>query len=153
MEFYLLYDHVDHLLDELECAQRAYRTVYAYVKLLEDRTEQAGRVTIATAVAVTWMRPVERIIHAARMPVDTICISLNDPQCARHIERLRERSRAARTLIYQELAARDIQPDHNLLLTAGLREDLMRLETEQLLWEVVVSGKGAAVERRVVPLE
>lgn len=153
MGFYLLYDHVDHLLDELAFAQRAYRTVYAYVKLLEQRSEQNGRVTITTAIAVTWMRPVERIIHTAHMPVDTVCISLDEPQGARHIQRLRERSRAARTLVYRELRARNVRPDHNLLLTAGLREELMQLETEQLLWEVVVSGEGVAAERRVGPLE
>lgn len=27
----------------------------------------------------------------------------------------------------------------------------MQLETEQLLWEIVVSGEGAAAERRMVP--
>ena len=78
MTFYLLYDHFDHLLDEVEFARRAYGTVYAYVKLLEQRTEQDGRVTIATAIAVTWMRPVERIIHAARMPVDMISVEVDD---------------------------------------------------------------------------
>lgn len=108
--------------------------------------------TITTSIAVTWMRPVERIIHAARMPVDTICVALNDPQWKRHIERLRERSRAARTLVYQALRVRKVRPDHTLLLTAGLRKELMQLHTEQLLWEIVVSGEGAA-ERRVVPLE
>lgn len=153
MGFYLLYDHFDHLLDEVAFAQRAYRTVYAYVKLLEQRTEQNGRVTISTAIAVTWMRPVERIIHAARMPVDTISVVLGDPQGARHITQLREQSRVARTLIYGSLAARNVRSDHNLLLTAGLREELMQLETEQLLWEIVVSEEGSAAERRVVPLE
>lgn len=153
MGFYLLYDHFDHLLDELEFAQQAYRTVYAYVKLLEQRSEQAGRVTITTSIAVTWMRPVERIIHAARLPVDTISVALDDPQLAQHITRLREQSRAARRLVYEALGAREVRPDHNLLLTAGLREELMHLETEQLLWEVVVSGEGVAAERRVVPLE
>ena len=98
MGYYLLYDHFDHLLDELEFAQRAYRTVYAYVKLLEQRREQNGRVTISTAIVVTWMRPVERIIHAVHMPVDTICVALDDPQGAQQIKRLREQSRAARTL-------------------------------------------------------
>jgi hypothetical protein len=153
MRLYLLYDHFDHLLDELAFAQRAYRTIYAYVKLLEQRTEQNGRVTISTAIAVTWMRSVERIIHAARMPVDTISVALDDPQGAHRITQLREQSRAARTLVYGELTARNVRPDHNLLLTAGLREELMQLETEQLLWEIVVRGEGAAVERRVVPLE
>lgn len=153
MGYYLLYDHFDHLLDELDFAQRAYRTVYAYVKLLKQRSEQNGRVTIATSIAVTWMRPVERIIHAARMPVDTICVALDDSEGARHIEQLRGRSRAARTLVYGALAAHEVRPDHNLLLTAGLREELMQLQTEQLLWEIVVSGEGAAAERRVVRLE
>lgn len=152
MESYLLYDHLDHLLDELDFAQRAYRTVSAYVKMIEQRSEQDGRVTISTSIAVTWIRPVERIIHAARMPVDTISVALDNPQQERHIKRLRERSRMARTLIYQALGARDVRPDHNLLLTAGLREELMQLETEQLLWEIVVSGEGNVVERRVVPL-
>ena len=85
---------------------------------MEQRNEQNGRVTIATAIAVTWMRPVERIIHAVQMPMDTICISLDDPQGVRHVQRF-----------------------------------LMQLQTNQLLWEIVVSGEGAAAERRVVPLE
>lgn len=153
MTFYLLYDHFDHLLDEVEFARRAYGTVYAYVKLLEQRTEQDGRVTIATAIAVTWMRPVERIIHAARMPVDMISVEVDDAKQAYQIARLRERSRTARTLVYAELALRDIQPDHNLLLTAGLREELLQLETEQLLWEIVVCGSDAAAERQLVVLE
>src|SRR5688500_1558218 len=110
MGYYLLYDHFDHLLDELEFAQRAYRTIYAYVKLLEQRSEKAGRLTTATSIAVTWMRPVERILHAARMPMDTISVALDDPHGARHITRLREQSRAARTLIYQALGARNVQP-------------------------------------------
>jgi hypothetical protein len=76
------------------------------------------------------------------MPVDTISVALNDPQGARHITRLREQSRAARTLVYQALGARNVRPDHNLLLTVGLREELMQLHTEQLLWEIVVSGEG-----------
>lgn len=151
--YYLLYDHLDHLLDEMAFAQCTYRTISAYVKLLEQRSEQDGDVTISTSIGVTWMRPVERIIHAARMPVDTIRVALDDLQRERHIQRLRERSRAARTLIYQELAARDIRPDHNLLLTAGLREELMQLETEQLLWKIVVTGDGAAGERQLVVLE
>lgn len=153
MEYYLLYDHFDHLLDELDFARRAYRTVYAYVKLLEQRTEQNGRVTITTSIAVTWMRPVERIIHAARLPVDTISVALDDPQGACHITRLREQSRVARTLVYQALGTRHVRPDHNLLLTAGLRDELMQIHTEQLLWEMVISGEGATAERRVVPLE
>lgn len=153
MGYYLLYDHFDHLLDEITFARRAYGTVYAYVKLLEQRMEQDGCVTIATSIAVTWMRPVERIIHAARMPVDTISVALNDAQREHQIAQLREHARAARTLIYAELTARNIQADHNLLLTVGLREELMQLETEQLLWEIVVSGDGAEAERQLVALE
>ncbi|HEY0768784.1 MAG TPA: hypothetical protein VGD31_00435 [Sphingobacteriaceae bacterium] len=153
MGFYLLYDHFDHLLDELDFARRAYGTVYAYVKLLEQRSEQDGRVTIATAIAVTWMRPVERIIHAARMPVDTICIATDHPERERQIAQLRERSRVARRMVYAELTRHNIQADHNLLLTVGLREELMQLPTEQLLWEIVVSGEGDASEHWIVPLE
>lgn len=126
--------------------------MYAYVKLLEQRTEQNADLIISTSIAVTWMRPVERIIHAARMPVDTISVAVDDPQQAYQITRLRERSRAARRLVYAELAARHIRPDHNLLLTAGLREELLQLETEQLLWEIVEHGEGDAVERQLVVL-
>jgi hypothetical protein len=32
---------------------------------------------------------------------------------------------------------------------AGLRKDLMQPETEQLLWEIVVSGEEASAERQV----
>lgn len=73
-------------------------------------------------------------------------------QDAYQITRLRERSRTARRLIYAELAARDIRPDHNLLLTAGLREELLQRETEQLLWAIVEHGEGDAVERQLVVL-
>lgn len=75
------------------------------------------------------------------------------PQQEYQIARLRERSRAARTLVYAESTARDIRADHNLLLTAGLREELLQLETEQLLWEIVVCGAGVAAERQLVVLE
>ena len=37
MGFYLLYDHLDHLFDELAFAQRTHRNVHAYVKLHEQR--------------------------------------------------------------------------------------------------------------------
>lgn len=92
------------------------------------------------------MRPLERIIQAARMPID-------NPSVERQIIQLHERSHVARTLVIDALKDHHLAPDHNLLLTAGLREELMRLHTEQLLWEIVVSGEGAAAERRVVPLE
>lgn len=99
------------------------------------------------------MRPVERIIHAARMPVDSITRTLDDPTLERQIAQLQERSRYARMLMIDTLKQHDLTPDRNVLLTAGLREELMELQTEQLLWEIVVSGEGAAKERRVVPLE
>jgi hypothetical protein len=40
-----------------------------------------------------------------------------------------------------------------VLLTAGLREELMQLKTEQLCWEIVVSGSGPDAERQIVSLE
>ena len=123
MGYYLLYDHFDHLLDELDFAQRAYRTIYAYVKLLEQRTEQNSCLTIATSIAVTWMRPVERIIHAARMPVDTISVALDDPQRERSITRLREQSRAARRLVYGALAVITSGP----ITTSCSRQDCARI--------------------------
>jgi hypothetical protein len=150
MGFYLLYDHLDHLFDELAFAQRTHRNVHAYMKLHEQRQEQDDSITIATSISVTWIRPTEGIIHAARMPVDSITLALNDPSMERQITQLRERSRAARELVIGALKDHQLAPDHNVLLTAGLREELMQLETEQLLWEIVVSGEGA--ERRVVPL-
>ena len=33
---------LDYPLDELECAQRTYRTLYTYANLLEQRSEQTG---------------------------------------------------------------------------------------------------------------
>lgn len=153
MGFYLLYDHFDHFLDELAFAQRTHRNVQAYVKLHEQRQEQNDSVTISTSITVTWMRPSEGIIHAARLLVDAITIASGDPRVEPRITQLQERSRYARTLVYGELTARHIQADHNLLLTAGLRDELMQLQTEQLLWEIVVSGEGATAERQVVPLE
>lgn len=56
-------------------------------------------------------------------------------------------------LVIDALKQYDLTPDRNVLLTAGLREELMQLETEQLLWEIVIDGEEAAAERRVVPLE
>lgn len=153
MGYYLLYDHFDHLIDEVAFAQSTYGTVYAYVKIVEHRTEQPDHITLSTAVTVTWMRPVERIIHAARMPVDTISFNLDDPHHEQRIERLREQSRFARTLVFEELRAYGIRADHNLLLTAGLREELMQLQTEQLLWTIVISRKGATAERQIVVIE
>lgn len=153
MGFYLLYDHFDHLLDELAFAQRSHRNVQAYVKLHEQRQERGDSVTVSTAITVTWLRPAEGIIHAARMPVDSLTRVLDDPSLEHQTAQLQERSRYARMLVIDALKQHDLTPDHNLLLTAGLREELMQLETEQLLWEIVVSGEGAASERRVVPLE
>lgn len=152
MGFYLLYDHFDHLLDELAFAQRSYRKVQAYVKLHEQRQEHGDSVMVSTSITVTWLRPSEGIIHAARLLVDAITLALDDPTVERQIRQLQERSRYARMLVIDAMKQHDLTPDRNLLLTAGLREELMQLETEQLLWEVVVSGAGAG-ERRVVPLE
>lgn len=153
MGFYLLYDHFDHLLDEIAFAQRSHRKVQAYVKLHEQRQEQADSLTVSTSITVTWMRPSEGIIHAARLLVDSIILGRDDPSLERQIAQLHERSRYARMLVIDVLKQHDLTPDRNVLLTAGLREELMQLETEQLLWEVVVSGEGDAAERRVVPLE
>ncbi len=150
MSCYLLYDHLDHLLDEADHAQHTRGQVQAYVKLHEQHLHHDDRVTLSTAITVTWMQPVERIIHAARIPVDTIDLALDDPHRERHEEALLERSRVARSRIMAEFTGRGITPDHNLvLLTAGLREDLAHLQTEQLVWEIIVDGE----ERRIVPLE
>lgn len=153
MGFYLLYDHFDHLLDEVAFAQRSHRNVQAYVKLHEQRQEHGDSITVSTAITVTWMRPAEGIIHAARMPVDSLTLALDDPSVERQIAQFQERSRYARMLVIDALKQYDLTPDRNVLLTAGLREELMHLETEQLLWEIVIDGEEAAAERRVVPLE
>ena len=150
---YLLYDHFDHLLDELAHAQRLRRTIQAYVKFHEQRMEYAGRITLETFITVIGIARSERIIHAARMVVDRRDQAADDPQRERQEAQLRERSRFARKLVVEALEDLGIQPDRNLLLTAGLREELMQLETEQLLWEIVVSGEGEAEERRIVLLE
>lgn len=153
MGFYLLYEHFDHLLDEIAFAQRTYRNVQAYVKLHEQRQEQSDSVTISTAILVTWMRPSEGIIHAARLRVDSITVTREDQSLEHQVTRLHERSRAARTLVIDVLKDHNLTPDRNVLLTAGLREELMHLETEQLLWEMVITGDGEAAESRVVPWE
>lgn len=142
------YDHVDHLLDEVAFAQRSHRNVQAYVQLLEQRQEQDDSVTVATSITVTWLRPNKGIIHAAHLLVDAITLAPDDPSVEHQITQLHERSRVARTLVYGALSARAIQADHNVLLTAGVREELMQLQTEQLLWEIVVSGEGSRVVER-----
>jgi hypothetical protein len=149
MSFYLLYDHLDHLLDEADHAQRTRGQVQAYVKLHEQCMQQGDRVTLSTVITVTWMQPVERILHAARIPVDAITYVQDDPNGKRREEALRGRSRYARKLIIAALNNLGIIPDRNLLLTAGLRGDLAHLQTEQLVWEIIVEGE----ERRIVPLE
>ena len=149
MGFYLLYDHFDHLLDEADHAQRTRGQVHAYVKLHEQRTQQDDRMTLGTAITITWMQPVERIIHVARIPVDAITYALDDPHGERREDALRVRSCVARRLIIDALNKLGITPDRNLLLTAGLREDLAQLQTEQLLWEIIGDGE----ERRIVPME
>jgi hypothetical protein len=149
VSFYLLYDHLDHLLDELVHAQRLARNVQAYVKLQEQRTEHAGRVTLEATITITWMQPSERIIHAARMIVDRRDLAADDPQRDRHAERLGEQARVARKLVIEELHDRGVTPDHNLLLTAGLREELMQLETTQLVWEIQ-DVSGTAGDRQLV---
>jgi len=149
MSFYLLYDHLDHLLDELAHAQRMSHHVQAYVKLQEQHTEHAGRVTLEATITITWMQPSERIIHAARMIVDRLDLAADDPQRDRRAERLGEQARVARKLVIEELKDRGVTPEHNLLLTAGLREDLMQLETTQLVWEIH-DVAGTAGDRQLV---
>jgi hypothetical protein len=63
-------------------------------------------------------------------------VAADDPQRNRHAARLGEQARVARKLVIEELHDRGVRPDHNLLLTAGLHEELMQLETTQLLWEI-----------------
>jgi hypothetical protein len=46
-----------------------------------------------------------------------------------------------RALVIAALKDHNLTPDRNVLLTPGLREELMQLKTEQLLWEIVVSEK------------
>lgn len=136
MSVYLLYDHLDHLLDEIQHAQCIHRDVQAYVKLHEQRTEHDGRVILESAITVTWISLRERVIHAARLIVDRRDLAADDPRQDRHAARLGEQGRVARKLVMKEFSDRGITPDHNLLLTAGLHEDLARLETTQLLWEI-----------------
>lgn len=85
MGFYLLYDHFDHLLDEIAFAQRSHRNVQAYVKLHEQRQEQDGSVTVSTSITVTWLRPNEGIIHVARLLVDSVTLASEDPAMERQI--------------------------------------------------------------------
>jgi hypothetical protein len=151
MGMYLLYDHLDHVLDEADHAYRTRGQVQAYVKLHEQRAEHGDRIIIRTAIIVTWIQLAERIIHAARMPIDRIDLAVDDPQREHDEEALRHRARVARKLVSEELEGRGIRPDHNLvLLTAGLREELDQLETTQLLWEIIVSGEGPDAERQLV---
>jgi hypothetical protein len=63
-------------------------------------------------------------------------LTADDSQRERQEAQLGERSRVVRKLVVEELKDRGTQPDHNLLLTAGLRKDLRQLETTQLLWEI-----------------
>jgi hypothetical protein len=150
VSFYLLYDHLDHLLDELAHAQRFARNVQAYVKLHEQRTEHAGRVTLEATITVTWIARSERIIHAARMIVDRYDLAADAPQRDRRAERLGEQARVARKLVIEDLHDRGVTPDPNLvLLTAGLREELMQLETTHLLWEIHAVA-GTTGDRQLV---
>ncbi|HEX6292941.1 MAG TPA: hypothetical protein VFZ66_27405 [Herpetosiphonaceae bacterium] len=151
MSCYLLYDHFDHLLDELQHAQRTHPEIQAYVKLLEQHTERDGRITLESAIVVTWIALTEGIIHAARMLVDRLELPADDPQRERHAERHREQGREARAIVMRTLHDWGVPPDLNLLLTAGLREDLTRLETTQLLWEVG-AAPGMDGDRQLVPL-
>jgi hypothetical protein len=98
---------------------------------------------------VTWISRSEWIMHAARMVVDRLGLAADDPQRERQEAQLGERSRFARKLVIEELKERGMQPDHNLLLTAGLREDLMQLETTQLLREIR-DVEGVEGEREIV---
>jgi hypothetical protein len=83
----------------------------------------------------------------------TPTVAQDDPHAERHTEELRERSRVVRSLLMGELEGRGITADHNLvLLTAGLREELARLHTTQLFWEVI-SGEGPNAERQLVVLD
>jgi hypothetical protein len=65
MELYLVYDHLDHLLDELAHAHKTRGQVQTYVKLHERRTRKGDQVTISTAILVTWVQLTEHIIQQA----------------------------------------------------------------------------------------
>jgi DNA-binding transcriptional MocR family regulator len=154
MGLYLLYDHFDHFLDELMHAQRAQGSVQGYVKIQERRTQQGEQATISTMILVTWVHLQERIIHAANLPVETITLAADESLHEREIAQMRERGRFARRLVIAALGDRGVTPDPNLvLLTAGLHEALMQLQTEQLSWTIVVRGSGPDLEREIVPLD
>jgi hypothetical protein len=102
-------------------------------------------------LTVTWISLSEWIIHAARMVVDRLDLA-DDPQRDRHTERLGEQGRVARKLVIEELHDRGVTPDRNLLLTAGLREDLMQLETTQRVWEIHPVA-GTEGDRQLVLVE
>jgi hypothetical protein len=146
------FSHLYPLLDELDHAQRIHRNVHAYVKLQQQQTEQAGRVTLAATITVTWISRNEQIIHAARMIVDRRELATDDPQRERHTLRLGEQGRVAWKLVIEAVQQRDVTPDRNVLLTVGLREELMQLETTQLLWGIQ-DVTGTVGDRQLVIVE
>ena len=83
------------------------------------------------------------------MVVDRLDLAAEDPQRERREAQFGERSRFARKLVIEALKERGIQPDRNLLLTAGLREELIQLETTQILWEIH-DGEEVEGERGIV---
>jgi hypothetical protein len=83
------------------------------------------------------------------MIVDRRDLAADDPQHDRHAERLGEQGRVARKLVIEELHDRVVTPEHNLLLTAGLREELMQLETTQRVWEIH-DAEGTERDRQLV---
>ena len=83
------------------------------------------------------------------MVVDRRDLAADDPQRERHAARLGEQARVARKLVIKELRDRGVEPDRNLLLTAGLRKDLMQMETTQLVWEIR-AVEGAEEDRQLV---
>lgn len=79
----------------------------------------------------------QRADHSrSRMVVDRLDLAADDPQRERQEAQLGEQSRVVRKLVVEAVQERGIQPDRNRLLTAGLWEELMQMETTQLLWDV-----------------
>jgi hypothetical protein len=154
VNFYLLYNHFDHLLDELAHAHKTRGEVHAYVKIHDQWTRKGEQVTINTAILVTWVQLTERIIHAANIPVETLPLAADTSIQERQVAEVRRRARFARKLVIGALRERGVEPDPNLvLLTEGLREELMQLMTEQLCWKIVVSGSGLGAERQIVVVD
>ena len=110
MSCYLLDHHFDRMLDHLDYTRRTHPEIQACVKLLEQRTEHDGRITVEAAIAVTWIALCAGIIHAARMIVDRRDLAADDPQRERHAARLAEQAREAPKLVMDMLEQWGVTP-------------------------------------------